>query len=158
MGTFASGDLAKNCTRLRGCLGERSAVFFFLIAVARFAIETSRLNPVLGKLKERIQQWKNWSGRVDLNLRPPGPEPGALARLSHAPTVRRSSTRVASALLKSSTGRCMRPAKEETPETPPVGVPSRCCPKKKERRRDGSLRRDRRERRERRERLVETRL
>jgi hypothetical protein len=27
-----------------------------------------------------------WSGRVDLNHRPPGPEPGALARLSHAPT------------------------------------------------------------------------
>ena len=25
------------------------------------------------------------SGREDLNLRPPGPEPGALARLSHAP-------------------------------------------------------------------------
>jgi hypothetical protein len=29
-----------------------------------------------------------WSGRVDLNHRPPGPEPGALARLSHAPTAR----------------------------------------------------------------------
>jgi hypothetical protein len=29
---------------------------------------------------------KKWSGRVDLNHRPPGPEPGALARLSHAPT------------------------------------------------------------------------
>ena len=28
-----------------------------------------------------------WSGRVDLNHRPPGPEPGALARLSHAPTL-----------------------------------------------------------------------
>ncbi len=27
----------------------------------------------------------NWSGREDSNLRPPGPEPGALARLSHAP-------------------------------------------------------------------------
>src|SRR5271170_7565975 len=27
-----------------------------------------------------------WSGRVDSNHRPPGPEPGALARLSHAPT------------------------------------------------------------------------
>src|ERR1017187_7811447 len=26
-----------------------------------------------------------WSGRVDSNHRPPGPEPGALARLSHAP-------------------------------------------------------------------------
>jgi hypothetical protein len=30
---------------------------------------------------------EKWSGRVDLNHRPPGPEPGALARLSHAPTV-----------------------------------------------------------------------
>ncbi len=29
---------------------------------------------------------KNWSGRKDLNLRPPGPEPGALARLRYAPT------------------------------------------------------------------------
>ncbi len=28
---------------------------------------------------------KAWSGRVDSNHRPPGPEPGALARLSHAP-------------------------------------------------------------------------
>src|SRR5690242_16105265 len=28
-----------------------------------------------------------WSGRVDSNHRPPGPEPGALARLSHAPTL-----------------------------------------------------------------------
>jgi hypothetical protein len=30
--------------------------------------------------------WK-WSGRKDLNLRPPGPEPGALARLRYAPTI-----------------------------------------------------------------------
>src|ERR1700679_3274676 len=30
---------------------------------------------------------KEWSGRKDLNLRPPGPEPGALARLRYAPTV-----------------------------------------------------------------------
>ena len=28
---------------------------------------------------------EEWSGRVDLNHRPPGPEPGALTRLSHAP-------------------------------------------------------------------------
>ena len=28
---------------------------------------------------------EEWSGRVDLNHRPPGPDPGALARLSHAP-------------------------------------------------------------------------
>jgi len=30
--------------------------------------------------------YKRWSGRKDLNLRPPGPEPGALARLRYAPT------------------------------------------------------------------------
>ena len=30
----------------------------------------------------------DWSGRVDLNHRPPGPEPGALARLRYAPTTR----------------------------------------------------------------------
>ena len=29
---------------------------------------------------------REWSGRKDLNLRPPGPEPGALARLRYAPT------------------------------------------------------------------------
>src|SRR5260221_12152566 len=28
---------------------------------------------------------REWSGRKDLNLRPPGPEPGALARLRYAP-------------------------------------------------------------------------
>jgi site-specific DNA recombinase len=33
---------------------------------------------------------EEWSGRVDLNHRPPGPEPGALARLSHAPFLRSS--------------------------------------------------------------------
>src|SRR5690349_10990476 len=27
----------------------------------------------------------SWSGRVDLNHRPPGPEPGALTGLRHAP-------------------------------------------------------------------------
>ena len=30
---------------------------------------------------------KDWSGRMDLNHRPPGPEPGALARLRYAPNV-----------------------------------------------------------------------
>ena len=30
--------------------------------------------------------FEEWSGRVDLNHRPPGPEPGALARLRYAPT------------------------------------------------------------------------
>src|SRR5438105_3807450 len=32
------------------------------------------------------QEGKFWSGRMDLNHRPPGPEPGALARLRYAPT------------------------------------------------------------------------
>jgi hypothetical protein len=30
---------------------------------------------------------EKWSGRKDLNLRPPGPEPGALARLRYAPNL-----------------------------------------------------------------------
>ena len=40
-----------------------------------------------GVNQSRAGFWK-WSGRKDLNLRPPGPEPGALARLRYAPTVR----------------------------------------------------------------------
>ena len=34
-----------------------------------------------------VTNCKEWSGRKDLNLRPPGPEPGALARLRYAPTM-----------------------------------------------------------------------
>ena len=37
--------------------------------------------------KVQIREGKKWSGRKDLNLRPPGPEPGALARLRYAPTM-----------------------------------------------------------------------
>ena len=36
------------------------------------------------QIKEKPEHLR-WSGRVDLNHRPPGPEPGALAKLSHAP-------------------------------------------------------------------------
>jgi hypothetical protein len=38
--------------------------------------------------ERRFASWfeEKWSGRKDLNLRPPGPEPGALARLRYAPT------------------------------------------------------------------------
>jgi hypothetical protein len=39
-----------------------------------------------------ILEEKKWSGRKDLNLRPPGPEPGALARLRYAPTSNRATT------------------------------------------------------------------
>jgi hypothetical protein len=39
-----------------------------------------------------IFKGENWSGREDLNLRPPGPEPGALARLRYAPTGRHPGT------------------------------------------------------------------
>src|SRR5579885_2511949 len=39
----------------------------------------------------RLTKWygpsRRWSGRLDLNQRPPGPEPGALARLRYAPTI-----------------------------------------------------------------------
>src|SRR4029077_16246439 len=38
------------------------------------------------RLNLMIRKEKKWSGRKDLNLRPPGPEPGALARLRYAPT------------------------------------------------------------------------
>ena len=37
--------------------------------------------------KVQIREGKRWSGRKDLNLRPPGPEPGALARLRYAPNL-----------------------------------------------------------------------
>ena len=35
-------------------------------------------NEVTEDIVERATQTKKWSGREDLNLRPPGPEPGAL--------------------------------------------------------------------------------
>ena len=41
-----------------------------------------------------LQAATRWSGRADLNCRPPGPEPGALSKLSHAP-IYFSSTRPA---------------------------------------------------------------
>ena len=44
------------------------------------------LRPLFRKALICISLKKKWSGRVDSNHRPPGPEPGALARLSHAPT------------------------------------------------------------------------
>ena len=40
---------------------------------------TDRISPRLSGL--------TWSGRVDLNHRPPGPEPGALTGLRHAPQI-----------------------------------------------------------------------
>ncbi len=40
-----------------------------------------RISPLLRGLR--------WSGRVDLNHRPPGPEPGALTGLRHAPQISR---------------------------------------------------------------------
>src|SRR4051812_17588241 len=53
---------------------------------------TNSVEPVLNQLlgpgvppPSAWSQRRNWSGREDSNLRPPGPEPGALARLSHAP-------------------------------------------------------------------------
>ena len=39
-----------------------------------------------GSTKSNNVEIEKWSGRKDLNLRPPGPEPGALARLRYAPT------------------------------------------------------------------------
>jgi hypothetical protein len=45
----------------------------------------SRSNKKLPQLFDCFEE--KWSGRMDLNHRPPGPEPGALARLRYAPTV-----------------------------------------------------------------------
>ena len=42
--------------------------------------------PSLGLYSTHFMLENKWSGRVDLNHRPPGPEPGALARLRYAPT------------------------------------------------------------------------
>ncbi len=51
------------------------------------AIRIGRRGEAGGKYEERGEiRWGKWSGREDLNLRPPGPEPGALARLRYAPT------------------------------------------------------------------------
>src|SRR6202051_4366026 len=44
------------------------------------------MHPTIKKSEDERE--KKWSGREDLNLRPPGPEPGALARLRYAPTTR----------------------------------------------------------------------
>ena len=44
-----------------------------------------------------------WSGRKDLNLRPPGPEPGALARLRYAPNLIPCSLAVYAGLAASAT-------------------------------------------------------
>src|SRR5437016_445548 len=41
-------------------------------------------------LRCKLLALKKWSGRMDLNHRPPGPEPGALARLRYAPTDNRN--------------------------------------------------------------------
>src|SRR5579859_7452610 len=59
------------------------------------------------ELRARIDKW---SGRKDLNLRPPGPEPGALARLRYAPTVRHLRARNTHRDTKNSTGYEGRPA------------------------------------------------
>ena len=49
--------------------------------VTKKRLQAKRLQP-----PELIENTRDkWSGRVDSNHRPPGPEPGALARLSHAP-------------------------------------------------------------------------
>src|SRR5437667_4239231 len=49
-----------------------------------------------------FQRAKNeeWSGRVDLNHRPPAPEAGALARLRYAPTTGAASCRLAAAVFR----------------------------------------------------------
>ena len=67
-----------------GHLADRSSLFpeLNLKDLTVYKIVYSAVNE-----KPEVQHisLKQWSGRVDLNHRPPGPEPGALARLRYAP-------------------------------------------------------------------------
>ena len=60
---------------------EVHGVGTILGTVTKKRLQAKRLQPP--ELHENTRD--KWSGRVDSNHRPPGPEPGALARLSHAP-------------------------------------------------------------------------
>src|ERR1700719_5031315 len=53
----------------------------------------------------QLRDAEEWSGRVDLNHRPPGPEPGALARLRYAPTVYCGAEQVYDAFPRTATAR-----------------------------------------------------
>ena len=48
----------------------------------------SRSEDIVLQTREFGMLEKNWSGQQDSNLRPPGPKPGALARLRYAPNRR----------------------------------------------------------------------
>src|SRR5215471_1272976 len=61
--------------RLRGWLGTKLGT----------TKKHLQLRPEIKGSYLRDSTGEKWSGRVDSNHRPPGPEPGALARLSHAP-------------------------------------------------------------------------
>src|SRR5215471_3487000 len=63
--------------RLRGWLGTKLGT----------TKKHLQLRPEIKGSYLRDSTGEKWSGRVDLNHRPPGPEPGALARLSHAPSL-----------------------------------------------------------------------
>ncbi len=58
------------------------------------ALEGGSVLNILDRLREffqpqqRSKDDEKWSGRRDSNSRPPGPKPGALARLRYAPTVK----------------------------------------------------------------------
>jgi hypothetical protein len=66
--------------------------------ISHFRPRSPMLSVLSVKTKQNLQwktrrnllnrEGKEWSGRMDLNHRPPGPEPGALARLRYAPTMR----------------------------------------------------------------------
>ena len=54
------------------------------------AVESSNASPSASQNKkwataETVTHCFKWSGREDLNFRPPAPKAGALARLRHAP-------------------------------------------------------------------------
>src|ERR1017187_9260880 len=80
-------------------IGRLNEIFGnYLAGVASNGVKMLRVGTELGTMQKRRLKARSlrppqfndtergkWSGRVDSNHRPPGPEPGALARLSHAP-------------------------------------------------------------------------
>ena len=64
---------------------RRLARWVYILTTFRVAMRIER-SGLQAAQRGCLIDWEKWSGRVDLNHRPPGPEPGALARLRYAPT------------------------------------------------------------------------